>query len=310
MALTAVTITDDVYFTCLAHALSTENEEVMGLLLGDIEKQENHALVANVCGLVVLARSDKRPDRVEISPEQLADAAAQAEKIAQKLNKVVRVIGWYHSHPHITVHPSHVDVHTQSMYQTMDSGFVGLIFSCFHSNSSNKGHVQVIAFQSVDTNSLDEEPVAPQDIVDTRKHATVIPVAPLARLHVTLEVNKRRSSATGNANASTMSPEYTQCNIPLYILPSLATSPNVITKLVHVQRLLLEEERASYLAAAFSSEGDIHPLQHLHSTAVYQKALCRLIEYQCAPLLNMLQDKKEANDRLLVSLRNELKSLQ
>ena len=38
MALTAVTITDDVYFTCLAHALSTENEEVMGLLLGDIEK--------------------------------------------------------------------------------------------------------------------------------------------------------------------------------------------------------------------------------------------------------------------------------
>ena len=38
----------------------------------------------------------------------------------------------YHSHPHITVLPSHVDVRTQAMYQSMDEGFIGLIFSVFN----------------------------------------------------------------------------------------------------------------------------------------------------------------------------------
>lgn len=37
MSLTAVKMSEDVWFTCLTHALSTETEEIMGLLLGDIE---------------------------------------------------------------------------------------------------------------------------------------------------------------------------------------------------------------------------------------------------------------------------------
>ena len=82
-------------------------------------------------------RSDKRKDRVEVSPEQSAAAAAEAEistfssslclppsllfslypqlypltfiyKIGEKIGKRTRVVGWYHSHPHITVNPSHV----------------------------------------------------------------------------------------------------------------------------------------------------------------------------------------------------------
>ncbi|KAL0380410.1 UNVERIFIED_CONTAM: Lys-63-specific deubiquitinase BRCC36 [Sesamum angustifolium] len=61
-----------------------------------------------------------------------------------------RVIGWYHSHPHITVLPSHVDVRTQAMYQLLDSGFIGLIFSCFSEDAQRVGRIQVIAFQSLD----------------------------------------------------------------------------------------------------------------------------------------------------------------
>ncbi|CAM8986785.1 unnamed protein product [Rhodiola kirilowii] len=61
-----------------------------------------------------------------------------------------RVIGWYHSHPHITVFPSHVDVRTQAMYQLLDSGFIGLIFSCFSEDVTKVGRIQVIAFQSSD----------------------------------------------------------------------------------------------------------------------------------------------------------------
>ncbi|PON89390.1 JAB1/MPN/MOV34 metalloenzyme domain containing protein [Trema orientale] len=64
--------------------------------------------------------------------------------------RTTRVIGWYHSHPHITVLPSHVDVRTQGMYQLLDSGFIGLIFSCFSEDSYKVGRIQVIAFQSSD----------------------------------------------------------------------------------------------------------------------------------------------------------------
>lgn len=37
MALTAVELSSDVYMVCMSHALTTEKEEIMGLLLGDIE---------------------------------------------------------------------------------------------------------------------------------------------------------------------------------------------------------------------------------------------------------------------------------
>ena len=37
MSLTSVKMTEEVWLTCLTHALSTETEEILGLLLGDIE---------------------------------------------------------------------------------------------------------------------------------------------------------------------------------------------------------------------------------------------------------------------------------
>ena len=67
----------------------------------------------------------------------------------------VRVVGWYHSHPHITCTPSHVDVRTQGQYQAMDDGFVGLIFSAFVDDQGpqqdlrgQSGELQCMAFQA------------------------------------------------------------------------------------------------------------------------------------------------------------------
>ena len=60
-----------------------------------------------------------------------------------------RVVGWYHSHPNITVPPSHVDLRTQANYQNMDRDFVGLIFSVF--NFDKKNYIdtkEAIAFQT------------------------------------------------------------------------------------------------------------------------------------------------------------------
>lgn len=71
-------------------------------------------------------------DRVEASPEQLAQCSSVAEKVSAQGGVQARVIGWYHSHPHITVLPSHVDLRTQASYQMLDEHFVGLIVSVFN----------------------------------------------------------------------------------------------------------------------------------------------------------------------------------
>lgn len=150
MSLTTVKMSEEVWLTCVTHALSTETEEIMGLLLGDIEHSKSGDATALIWGASPQTRSDRRKDRVETNPEQLAAASALAERMSSATGRRTRVIGWYHSHPHITVLPSHVDVRTQAMYQLLDSGFIGLIFSCFNEDALKVGRIQVIAFQSLD----------------------------------------------------------------------------------------------------------------------------------------------------------------
>uniref|UniRef100_A0A0G4HYF9 MPN domain-containing protein n=1 Tax=Chromera velia CCMP2878 TaxID=1169474 RepID=A0A0G4HYF9_9ALVE len=143
-----VRISSDAYRACLSHALTTDNEEIMGLLIGDVTLEggpssSSSSSVASpadqislIWAIKTMKRSDKSPDRVEISAEQLYECSEHAEKISKLTGRKSRVVGWYHSHPHITVLPSHVDVHTQASYQRLDPGFVGLIFSCFNTTTS------------------------------------------------------------------------------------------------------------------------------------------------------------------------------
>lgn len=72
---------------------------------------------------------------MEASPEQMAQCSAKAERFSTESGTLTRVVGWYHSHPHITVLPSHVDVRTQAMYQMLDPGFIGFIISTFNEAS-------------------------------------------------------------------------------------------------------------------------------------------------------------------------------
>jgi BRCA1/BRCA2-containing complex subunit 3 len=80
-----------------------------------LQEQEG-ALVAHIRRAVPQVRTDRRRDRVETSPEQMAACSALAEHITHTTGMATRVVGWYHSHPHITVLPSHVDVNTQVGY--------------------------------------------------------------------------------------------------------------------------------------------------------------------------------------------------
>ena len=62
----------------------------------------------------------------------------------------MQIVGWFHSHPHITIWPSHVDIKTQLTYQMMDRNFVGLIVSLFNKNkTTHLCTTEMICFQSV-----------------------------------------------------------------------------------------------------------------------------------------------------------------
>ncbi|KAM9327138.1 lys-63-specific deubiquitinase BRCC36 [Gastrophryne carolinensis] len=173
MAVQAVHLEGDAFLVCVAHSLSTEREEVMGLCIGEVDTHK----VVHIHSVIILRRSDKRKDRVEISPEQLSAATTEADISLYILTEItgrpMRVVGWYHSHPHITVWPSHVDVRTQAMYQMMDIGFVGLIFSCFIEDKNTKtGRILYTCFQSVQAQKSTEYErieiplhVVPQDTI-------------------------------------------------------------------------------------------------------------------------------------------------
>ncbi|KAI8982335.1 JAB1/Mov34/MPN/PAD-1 ubiquitin protease-domain-containing protein [Mycotypha africana] len=109
---------------------------------------EGTRTVAQVRHISILTRSDKRKDRVEIAAESLHLAALQAEEFSKKTGTPMMVVGWYHSHPHITVFPSHVDLKTQLTQQMMDERFFGIIVSCFDNNTDNTEKVQITCFQS------------------------------------------------------------------------------------------------------------------------------------------------------------------
>ncbi|XP_068629339.1 lys-63-specific deubiquitinase BRCC36-like [Battus philenor] len=149
--LNKVLLSTDVTLACVQHALSTEKEEIMGLLIGEVH---NNSSLVSIVSSVILRRLDKKPDRVEISEEQLVQATLRAEELAAEVGRPLRVVGWYHSHPHITVWPSHVDLATQSMYQRMDSSFVGIIFAVFLTDQTAKApSVQITCFQSINDGS-------------------------------------------------------------------------------------------------------------------------------------------------------------
>ncbi|KAK4410595.1 Lys-63-specific deubiquitinase BRCC36 [Sesamum angolense] len=186
MSLTSVKMSEEVWLTCLTHALSTETEEIMGLLLGDIQHSKNGTVTALIWGALPQPRSDRQKDRVETNPEQLTAASVHAEisflqcliswnlwilfkqKMTMATGTTTRVIGWYHSSYYS---PPFSYVRTQAMYQLLDSGFIGLIFSCFSEDAQRVGRIQVIAFQSLD--GKQNHTMKPVSLVPVQKSSVI-----------------------------------------------------------------------------------------------------------------------------------------
>lgn len=127
-----VIISSDAYRGLLAHAFTTDEEEVLGLLFGEVGPT-----LVKIWGSLSLRRNCKEKDRVEVEDIQLSNAMEQADELSQLVRQNCTLRGWFHSHPKITVFPSHVDLRTQETLQGLAPDFIGLIISCFSRNTNN-----------------------------------------------------------------------------------------------------------------------------------------------------------------------------
>ncbi|CAI5511982.1 unnamed protein product, partial [Closterium sp. Naga37s-1] len=312
MSLTEVVVSSEVWLTCATHALSTEAEEIMGLLLGDIHYDHSGrtpVVSAKIWGAAPQVRADRRKDRVETTPEQLAAASAEAERMSAATGMRTRVIGWYHSHPHITVHPSHVDVHTQGMYQMLDEGFVGLIFSAFNRASSHAqaGQLQAVAFQSVSARDKEQReqrsrhtPARRQwaQLGTKREHSSHPSVSDLEPQELAVVL--------AAVDDDVPSSDFTAWEVPIKVVSSARAFPSLprahaVAPLTQLQRMLLLEEKEAYEKAVEHAgrHGEPNPLELIHHHATYQAALCRLMETCLVPAIAALEDITRSNKAAL-----------
>ncbi|KXZ48214.1 hypothetical protein GPECTOR_29g12 [Gonium pectorale] len=290
MSLERVEVTQEVLLAMLVHAHSTESEEVMGLLLGDIREEEAAGGVGGggaVCRVSLAfpqIRTDRRKDRVESSPEQLARCSAHAERLSRETGGRVRVIGWYHSHPHITVLPSHVDVRTQAMYQLLDPGFVGLIVSAFNR--------------------------------DPASEASGVQSLPDGDVH---------SAGPGSLPGSALGP-LVRRGVPVCVLPAASRLERSFADVMVVERTLLMEEHEVYkralaaaAAMAAASGGGPFPsrgaapspeLTELHHSGVYTSHMVRLLETCLRPALHGMAALAAAQEAQAEQLRAQIAGLE
>jgi len=83
--------------------------------------------------------------------------------------------------------------------------------------------------------------------------------------------------------------------------------PSTVHKLVELQEILKNEETQSYNEALRSAPHNC--LSQMHSEAVYQKSLCRLLEYSCSALTLTLDASKKNMEFQLARLKEERRKL-
>ncbi|NXJ76551.1 BRCC3 deubiquitinase, partial [Trogon melanurus] len=349
MAVQAVHLEADAFLVCLNHALSTEKEEVMGLCIGEVPRPGrargaaggggaaraglgacggagragpgrgallparsppvDTSRIVHIHSVIILRRSDKRKDRVEISPEQLSAASTEAEisfgregskPPSEMTGRPMRVVGWYHSHPHITVWPSHVDVRTQAMYQMMDQGFVGLIFSCFIEDKNTKtGRILYTCFQSIQAQKSSDHVFPGVDSATVPRVGRVCHGFVGALFFLVLccfEVNRVCYAF-----------RYERIEIPIHVVPHETIGKVCLESAVELPKILCQEEQDAYRR--------IHSLTHLdsvtkiHNGSVFTKNLCSQMSAISGPLLQWLEDRLEQNKQRVQELQQEKEQL-
>ena len=291
-----VEVTDRVLMTLMTHALTNEGEEIMGLLLGNVHEDDDGRRVNRIWMASPQIRTDRRKDRVECSPEQTARTMQLAESLSHSTGIPTRVIGWYHSHPHITVQPSHVDVRTQASYQMLDVDFVGLIFSVFNQDAAAKASkIQMTAFQSQDSSyALSLSPEDPQYLPSTLA-APSLELTNSMRLDAQILAAIRASKA--EAEAGTNSLVRRDVSIKIVECANEVERTTSLQDVLAIHHTLFLEEQQSFSQGAGSEDADggmmdgswVDGLNRLSKSLAYQQALCRLIGTVLVPSIDCLR---------------------
>uniref|UniRef100_A0A2K6V5Q6 BRCA1/BRCA2-containing complex subunit 3 n=1 Tax=Saimiri boliviensis boliviensis TaxID=39432 RepID=A0A2K6V5Q6_SAIBB len=178
-AVQAVHLESDAFLVCLNHALSTEKEEVMGLCIGEVSSSVSLAgtlsdskfaytgtemrtvaekvdavRIVHIHSVIILRRSDKRKDRVEISPEQLSAASTEAE-ISLLVNRSFYVLWgcW------ATLYIFGISFNLLLLEGTLES--------------SSTGRVLYTCFQSIQAQKSSESLHGPRDFWSSSKHISI-----------------------------------------------------------------------------------------------------------------------------------------
>ncbi|MBN3287645.1 BRCC3 deubiquitinase, partial [Polyodon spathula] len=287
MAVNAVHLESDAFLVCMNHALSTEKEEVMGLCIGEFR--------CIACDAFCLSTNMSSIFTLYIIPLNTC------HRLAEMTGRPMRVVGWYHSHPHITVWPSHVDVRTQAMYQMMDQGFVGLIFSCFIEDKNTKtGRVLYTCFQSVQAQkgSEYERIEIPVHVVP---HETIGKVCLESAVELPKILCQEEQDAYRRIHRYIMT--LSEMGKGVQGLKSLKTTA---LELSVSQICLFYSANVSTLELCLAH---LDPITKIHNGSVFTKNLCSQMSAISGPLLQWLEDKVEQNKQNIAELQLEKERL-
>ncbi|KAI3789657.1 hypothetical protein L2E82_02458 [Cichorium intybus] len=342
MSLTSVKMSEDVWLTCLTHALSTETEEIMGLLLGDIQHSKNGSVTALIWGALPQPRCDRQKDRVETNPEQLTAASVQAEI---SFIETYRNLVFFSVFTHLLLYQENVYVRTQAMYQLLDSGFIGLIFSCFNEDQYKVGRIQVTAFQSLDgkqNHVLRPVPVSPinkNSIIDLESSLSStdnsLTISGSTRVE-SLEYDTGDSRAAvgaskGGAKSSSLKGFFanTDSNYPTSNIESSVVDIDPMDMSESMQEAMhrsnMEMSGAEYvrkevplhvlptlsllnLESPLTSFSDLQSVLYEEERTAYHQAI--LQNMSLSPAITALQDRVKENEIRLRMLANEAKILE
>jgi BRCC36 C-terminal helical domain/JAB1/Mov34/MPN/PAD-1 ubiquitin protease len=190
-----------------------------------------------------------------------------------RLGRQLQVVGWVHTHPHISCLPSHVDVRTQQQYQLMDDRFVGLIFAVFQQDAAKIGKIEVSAFQAT---SAREDPNA--------------------------QMSSHAHDITGGSSSSSGCTEWLGKNVALSIRPpdggSAVPLADALSTLTGLQATLFAEEQAAYCTAlqqhtssnSSTSTTDAAALMEaVYCSSVFSKSIACLMGESTLPLLQTVE---------------------
>jgi len=165
-----------------------------------------------------------------------------------------------------------------------------MIISCFNKDpATSSGRIQVTAFQSLDINQLKKSG---------------------ERSHNLIDLNSPIIDITGSSPMDIQVAEHIE--IPIRMVNSIPQSPSLLDKISLLQRILFQEETDAYHNALKPTSGNttVHPLLPIHSAAVYQKSITRLLELQTIPVLMTLQQRQKNNLQRIEDLRKEKLNLE